>query len=68
MDMGREYSPVKRLLFWGVKMLVNKGGVSANVAGLRALDHDDVVFVEVFALVYKFHLPLRTSGSGQSGR
>ena len=36
----------------------------ANVAGLRALDLDDVVFVEVFALVYKFHLPLRTAGSG----
>lgn len=39
----------------------------ANVAGLRALDHDNVVFVKVFALVYKFHLLLRTAGSGQSG-
>ena len=28
----------------------------ANVAGLRALDHDDIVFVEVLALVYEFHL------------
>ncbi|MNY39221.1 hypothetical protein D3C86_1738970 [compost metagenome] len=27
----------------------------ADVAGLRALDHDHVVFVEVFALVYVFH-------------
>jgi hypothetical protein len=40
----------------------------ANIAGLRALDHDNVVFIEVFALVYKFHLPLRTAGSGQSER
>jgi hypothetical protein len=40
----------------------------ADIAGLRALDHDYVVFIEVFALVYVFHLPLRTAGSGQSRR
>ena len=27
-----------------------------NIAGLRALDHDDVVFIEVLTLVYEFHL------------
>src|SRR5690606_4502247 len=32
----------------------------ADVAGLRAVNHDDVVFVEVFALVYVFHAWLRT--------
>ena len=33
----------------------------ANVAGLRALDDDDVIFVEVLTLVYVFHYPLHAA-------
>src|SRR3989338_5518847 len=70
-DLGRE--GIERAAVVGVSAAILEAaevGIAhqANVAGLRALDHDNVVFIEVFALVYKFHLPLRTAGSGQSGR
>jgi hypothetical protein len=33
----------------------------ADVAGLRYLDDDDVVLIQVFALVYEFHLQLHAA-------
>ncbi|MCY1188587.1 hypothetical protein D9M73_297150 [compost metagenome] len=40
----------------------------ADVAALGTLDDDDVVFVEVFALVYEFHVALRNGSLGKSKR
>jgi hypothetical protein len=33
----------------------------ANIAGLRALDDDDVAFFEMLTLVYELHVRLRHS-------
>ncbi|MNP59708.1 hypothetical protein D3C76_1547250 [compost metagenome] len=40
----------------------------ANVAALGAFDDNNVIFIEVLALVYEFHVNLRNAFSGKSKR